>query len=65
MDARYATPLANPFALQSDADIEVEQEPLFESATSQISASDWIKDQSPALAFIAGNLLLAAGEYRV
>ena len=65
MDARYTTPLANPFALQSDADIEVEQEPLFESGTTQISASDWIKDQSPALAFIAGNLLLAAGEYRV
>ncbi len=66
MDARYATPLANPFAPQSgDTDIEVEHEPLFESATTQISAFDWIKDKSPTLAFIAGNLLLAAGEFRV
>jgi hypothetical protein len=64
--ARYTTPIANPFAVhQPDADVEVEHEPLFESAVTQIGAFDWIKDKSPTLAFIAGNLLLAIGEYRV
>jgi hypothetical protein len=64
-NARYATPLANPFAAQQDTEMEVEQEPLFESETSQTSIADWLKAQSPSLAFLAGNLLLAAGEYRV
>jgi hypothetical protein len=63
--ARYATPVANPFAPQQGTELEVEHEPLFESAVTQVGVFDWIKDKSPTLAFIAGNLLLAIGEYRV
>ena len=64
-NARYETPLANPFAPQADTEIEVEHEPLFESASIQKSIFDWIKEKSPAIAIVAGNLLLMAGEYRV
>ena len=63
--ASYATPVANPYAPQTNSDIEVEHEPLFESVTSQISVFDWVKQKSPAIAIVAGNLLLLAGEYRV
>jgi len=66
MNARYQTPHANPFGNQpDDAEIEVQHEPLFESAVTQTGIADWIKAQSPTLAFLAGNLLLAAGEFRV
>jgi hypothetical protein len=35
------------------------------SASIQKSIFDWVKEKSPAIAIIAGNLLLLAGEYRV
>ncbi len=63
--ARYNTPIATPFAPQPESAVEVEHEPLFETATNQVSIFDWIKDKSPAIAIVAGNLLLMAGEYRV
>jgi|GEM_PF-1913363 len=64
-NARYATPVGNPFAPQADSELEVEHEPLFESASIQKSIFDWVKEKSPAIAIVAGNLLLLAGEYRV
>jgi hypothetical protein len=64
-NARYETPIANPFAPQADTELEVQHEPLFETASVQTSIFDWVKEKSPAIAIIAGNLLLLAGEYRV
>ena len=65
MDTRYATPLSNPFeGLPEDIDA-VEHEPLFETGVQQVGIADWLKNNAHNIAFIAGNLLLAAGEYRV
>ncbi|PKN94675.1 MAG: hypothetical protein CVU44_02375 [Chloroflexi bacterium HGW-Chloroflexi-6] len=65
MDTRYTTPISNPFeGLPEDIDA-VEHEPLFETGVQQVGIADWLKNNAHNIAFIAGNLLLAAGEYRV
>ena len=62
MDTRYATPLSNPFeGLPEDIDA-VEHEPLFETGVQQVGIADWLKNNAHNIAFIAGNLLLAAAE---
>lgn len=65
MDARYATPLTNPFEKMPENTDAVEHEPLFETGVRQIGIAEWLKSNAHNIAFIAGNGLLAAGEYRV
>lgn len=65
MDTRYATPLTNPFEKMPDNTDVVEHEPLFETGVRQVGIAEWLKSNAHNIAFIAGNGLLAAGEYRV
>ncbi len=60
----YNIPVANPFEKSPGSDFELEQEPLFEESE-KATVMDWLKDNAHNIAFATGNLLLAAGEYRV